>query len=45
MTGTGSMTWTPTSYTGEMTARIKDGGETITMTNRWNAKRVGDCKK
>ena len=44
MTGAGTMTWTSTSYTGKMNARVKDGGETINMTHRWTAKRVGDCK-
>lgn len=44
MTGTGTMTFTPTSYTGKMRAKVKDGGETMDMTYSYAAKRIGNCK-
>ncbi len=45
MTGTGTMTFSSTSYTGKMKSKMKDGSETMEMTHNWAAKRIGDCKK
>lgn len=44
MTGTGTMTWTSNSYTGNMKSKIKDG-DTLEMALNWTGKRLGDCKK
>lgn len=45
MSGTGTMTVKPTSYTGKMNYRMKDDGETVDAVTHMSGKRVGDCKK
>jgi hypothetical protein len=44
MTGSGTMTFAPQSYTGSMKSRMKQAGKTIEMNQSWSGKRVGNCK-
>ncbi|MBI2312714.1 MAG: DUF3617 family protein [Betaproteobacteria bacterium] len=44
MTGTGTMTVNATSYSGSVRSRMKDGKQTMEMTQSWSGKRVGECK-
>jgi len=43
MRGTGTMTMTPTSYTGSMKSVMSHPGGSMEMTSSWRARRVGDC--
>lgn len=44
MTGKGSVTYHGTSYNGSMSLAMSQGGQTINVTQKIDAKRVGDCK-
>jgi uncharacterized protein DUF3617 len=44
MTGTGTVTYSGTSYSGKQIASIKQGGQTQNMTMEFAGKHVGDCK-
>ena len=44
MSGTGTMTFAASSYSGSMKTRIKQGGQTMDMMQSWTGRRVGDCK-
>jgi len=45
MTGSGSITYSGTSYTGTNKMSMKRGGNVQTMTTHYNGKHIGDCKK
>jgi hypothetical protein len=45
MTGSGSITYSGTSYTGTNKMTMMRGGKSQTMTMQYNAKHLGDCKK
>jgi hypothetical protein len=45
MTGSGSITYSGTSYSGANKMTMTRGGKTQTMTMQYNAKHLGDCKK
>jgi hypothetical protein len=44
MTGSGTMTFSGTSYTGTTRMSVKSGGQTQNMTMQYSGKRIGDCK-
>ena len=44
MTGSGTITYSGTSYAGTQTVSVKQGGQTQNMTMQFTAKHVGDCK-
>jgi len=44
MTGSGTMTFSGTSYTATTRMSIKHGGQIQNMTMQYSGKRVGDCK-
>jgi hypothetical protein len=41
--GTGTMTIEPTHYTGSMKSVMQGPNGTMEMTNRWKARRIGEC--
>ena len=43
MTGTGEITYAGQGYRGTMTLLGKAGGDAINVTQKYSAKRVGDC--
>jgi hypothetical protein len=45
MTGSGTVTYSGTSYQGTNRMTMKQGGQTQTMTMHYAGKRIGDCKK
>lgn len=45
MTGSGSITYSGTSYTGTNKITMSRGGKSQTMTMQYNARHLGDCKK
>jgi hypothetical protein len=45
MTGSGSITYSGTSYTGTNTMTMGRGGKPQTMTMQYSGKHLGDCKK
>lgn len=44
MNGNGEITYAGQSYAGSMTMNGKVDGQPINMTNKYSAKRLGDCK-
>ncbi len=44
MSGSGSMTYSGTSYSGKTQFTMKEEGQSMTMHQTFNGKRVGDCK-
>jgi hypothetical protein len=44
MTGSGSITYAGDSYTGVNTMTMSHGGQAMTMTQKYNARRLGDCR-
>lgn len=44
MSGSGTMTMAATSYSGMIKAKMKEGGQTMEMTQRLAGKRLGECK-
>lgn len=44
MTGTGSITYGGTSYSGTIKMNIRQGGQAMAMTQTLAGKRIGDCK-
>lgn len=44
MTGSGSITYSGDSYTGTNKMTMTHGGQKMTMTQKYSAKRVGDCR-
>lgn len=44
MNGTGEVTYAGQSYSGTMTMTGKMDGQALNMTNKYSAKRLGDCK-
>ncbi len=45
MTGSGSITYSGTSYSGTNKMTMTHGGQTQTMTMQYSARHLGDCKK
>lgn len=45
MTGSGSITYSGTSYSGVNKMTMKRGGKVQTMTMQYSGKHLGDCKK
>ena len=45
MTGTGTATYSGTSYTGSSKMTMKQGGKLQTMNMQYSGKRLGECKK
>ncbi len=45
MTGSGTMTFAPTSYTGDMQMRMQHDGKPMQMRQQYSGKRLGDCTK
>lgn len=45
MTGSGTATYSGTSYTGTNKMTMKRGGQAQTMTMQYSGRRLGDCKK
>lgn len=45
MTGSGTVTYSGTSYQGTSRMTMKQGGQVQTMTMHYSGKRIGDCKK
>lgn len=43
MTGTGSVTYSGTSYQGSQTMSIKRGGQVMNMKMDYSGRRIGDC--
>lgn len=44
MSGSGSITYSGTSYSGATKMTMKQGGQSMDMTQSFSGKRVGDCK-
>ena len=44
MTGSGRITYAGDSYSGESRMTMSHGGQTMTMNQKFKAKRVGDCR-
>jgi len=44
MTGSGSITYSGDRYTGVNTMTMLDGGQATTMAQKYNARRLGDCR-
>lgn len=44
MTGGGSITYAGDSYTGVNTMTMSHGGQAMTMTQKYKARRLGDCR-
>lgn len=44
MSGTGTITYSGSSYSGATKLSIKQGGQTMDMTQTYSGKRIGDCK-
>ena len=44
MSGSGSMTYGGTSYSGTTKLTMIEGGQTMDMVQTFNGKRIGDCK-
>ena len=45
MTGSGSITFSDTTYTGHSKLSVNRGGETVHMSVRYNGKHIGPCRK
>jgi len=43
MSGSGSITYSNTHYRGNSQMTIREDGQTMTLTQRFSGKRVGDC--
>ncbi len=45
MSGSGSVTFAATSYTGDMQIQMQSAGQAMQMRQQYSGKRVGDCTK
>jgi hypothetical protein len=45
MTMTGNMTYASDHYSGSAKISMNQGGQTMNVTQKFNARRLGDCKK